>query len=111
MKLRNTLALIGGISLGSYLIYRHWEKLIEFLEIIGYTLGELFKPTIRDIKKLKRWSGPLEEHGIITLDDLISVADEFGLEYIYSFNGIGDVGICVIRSVLKQRTGKWYKFR
>lgn len=97
-----------GVIGGSILAYKYREQLIGAIKEIPEIIGELFIPTISDITRLRRWRIPLAEHGIYNIRDLVEVAEYYGLSYIRSFNGVGDIGIYEIRLFLRRQTGKWY---
>lgn len=67
---------------------------------------------IKDIPQLKRWANALKKERIYTVSDLIDRADKFygySVKEIYSYDGIGEVGIKKIKRFLQSYTGNYYR--
>lgn len=98
-----------GVSIGLIILWKNRKTVLGVLGEIGEGIAEMFEPRIEDCRRLRRWRLPLAYHGIYTQKDLIEAVQTHGLHYIWSFEGIGEIGINEIRIFIKQKTGIWYQ--
>ena len=104
-KIIRTLGITAIISI----LYLERKPLSDFLiNKLPKFLEDIFEPRVSDIKRIRRWRIPLADNGIVTVKDLINEAENYGLQRIKSYSGIGEIGINEIRIALWQKTGKWY---